>query len=70
MKTAAQRAAKRSRRENREKAGTWWCGACNERHPNGERCPIPLREKIAAVGPSRGVDVVAAALAGFRHRNT
>lgn len=40
MKTQAQRAAKRHKRENRDsKESTWYCAGCKGRHPNGHACP-------------------------------
>lgn len=40
MKTQAQRAAKRVKRENREsKENSWYCAGCKGRHPNGHACP-------------------------------
>ena len=41
--TAAQRAQKRSKRENRDtkKDGSWYCAGCKERHGAGIRCPTP-----------------------------
>ena len=41
-KTDAQRAAKRWRRELRNKSG-WYCWRCKQRHAEGSRCPIPRR---------------------------
>ena len=39
---AAQRAAKRVKRERRpEKASSWYCAGCKSRHPSGQRCPTP-----------------------------
>lgn len=42
MKTPAQRAAKRKKREDRtEKLYGWMCAGCCERHPFGQKCPNP-----------------------------
>lgn len=42
MKSQAQRAAKRKKREDRpEKSEGWMCAGCKIRHPFGQSCPAP-----------------------------
>jgi len=37
------RAAKRFKREHRKakEDGSWYCAGCQQRHPEGMRCPTP-----------------------------
>jgi hypothetical protein len=67
MKTEAQRAAKRRKREARdEKGSTWNCSGCGKRHPHGSRCPIPRRDPFADTFGGLELGVLAALAAADR----